>query len=555
MLIRKFVQALVVVSCVGVAWASTEGQIGTPKELEPDIVGAGGEFTNRYAIDIPEFRGLPLPVSLSYNSSNTARGGMENTVGFGWKLNAFSKIERKSLGGGVPTFDDGQDLYVLDGQELMACDKMDGGAAALNPLGGYYPLRYLTDRDSASCLAGGNMTTRVESFRKIVFDEFANEFTVTRKDGTKYIYKSLGALNGKSVVGTEEQVCVSWSSGSHCTAWETRPATDYPLGPQCVLRYLGQCMSWVQPHHAVSQEQKVDFRTIWLLDRIEDAQLTPNVVQYTYNFSGKGHANAPRLAKIEYGNGYLVQFQYRNYQNRGVMVPKYATGTTVIGSQHFQLRSIRIYDGADKIRAYQIFHKDSVLSKAQLVTKIAAYGNDFQITGHDVTGGSVLDQEKYRYSADTVAFSEANESNTPGLAGTEFHRAVNVLDSDRDGADELLFRTARQTHRGQHSYKPSDDSDSVTYYTNDTVQTFPAGHFKFSVNRDFETTNYLQNICGNYPIQYTSDFRSPPPETTPQTQEERRKANATRAFSPINILGSNRKDSQIFCFRVRTHSQ
>lgn len=469
MLIRKFVQALALASCVGVAWASTEGQIGTPQEPEPDIVGAGGEFTNRYDIAIPEFRGLPLPVSLSYNSSRTSRGGIDNTVGFGWKLNAFSMIERKSLGGGVPTFDDGQDLYVLDGQELMACDKLDGEVAASNPLGGYYPLRYLTDRDSASCLAGGNMSTRVEGNRKIVFDKVANEFTVTKKDGTKYIYKSLGVLAGYT--GTD------------------------------------------------SQELKVAQKTRWLLDRIEDAQPTPNVVQYTYNFSPKGYAFAPRLSKINYGNGYLVLFQYRNYANQGVMVPKYATGTSVIGWQHFQLRSIRIYDGAKKIRAYQIFHQDSALSKAQLVTKIAAYGNDFQITGHDISGGSVLDQEKYSYSADTVAFSEANEANTSGLVGTEFHESVNTIDSDRDGIDELLFGGPTLTRH----WSNGDDDAYIDYHT------FQAGLFEFTRDRALTTKPMLPQRCI---------------ELAPGKGHE-----LNHDLGPVRVLGTDRSSGSLFCLR------
>lgn len=97
------------------------GQLGTPKPLDPNIVGAGGEFTESVPIALPEFRGLPLPVALRYNSSDTSRSGPGKVIAFGWSLGGFSMIERKSLGGGVPTYDDGQDLYVLDRQELMAC--------------------------------------------------------------------------------------------------------------------------------------------------------------------------------------------------------------------------------------------------------------------------------------------------------------------------------------------------------------------------------------------------------------------------------------------------
>ena len=135
------------------AESSTEpaGQIGFPAALVPDVVGAGGAFTQRIEIALPEFRDLPLPVALTYNSSDISRSGADKFVAFGWGLQGFSSIERKSLGGGVPSFDDGQDVYLLDGVELMAC----AGPQATNPWPLYYPLRYLTDSASASCATGG----------------------------------------------------------------------------------------------------------------------------------------------------------------------------------------------------------------------------------------------------------------------------------------------------------------------------------------------------------------------------------------------------------------
>lgn len=440
MLFRTVFQILVVSICVGGAYASSGGsQIEAPKEERPDFVGAGGEFKTRFPVDIPEFRGLPLPVSLSYNSSNTKRSGLHNVVGFGWNLNAFSVIERKSVGGGVPTFDDGQDLYLLDGSELMACDKLDNGVAASNPLGGQYPYRYLTDRNSASCLAGGNLSTRIESNRKIVFDKNLNEFTITNRDGVKYIYRSIGSHAGRSTVGDEVKVCVSWNFFNKCSKYETQVvASDYPLEPVCTQSsVLLGCLNWESPAEATSNQQKIDFRTLWLLSRIEDSQQDPNVVTYSYDISAEAQGSAPRLSSIEYGSGYRVEFAYRSYSSRGVMVPKQATGTSTIAAQDSQLRSIRVFDGAQKIRAYQLFHADSALSKAQLVTKIAQYGSDFVVDNHDVVGGSVLGAEEYSYSDDTVSFLEVNQSSNPTYAGVRFGKDVKSLDWERDGTSEL----------------------------------------------------------------------------------------------------------------------
>lgn len=291
-------------------------QIGLPALPAVNIVGAGGEFTQRIEIAIPEFRDLPLPLALRYNSSDTGRFGPDKIVAFGWSLGGFSAIERKSLGGGVPTFDDGQDLYLLDGQELMACKD----TAATSPWPSFYPLRYLTDRASASCSAGGNLASRIEDFQRIKFDSTTNRFMVARPDGTQLTYVSVGELAGDA-------------SAANSDGW-------------LVAR-----------------------KTRWVLTEIRDTQATPNIVTYSYGVASKASGYAVRPIAIDYA-GYKVTFHYRDYSSRGVLVPKYATGTAITAVQDFQLRSIRVYDGAAPIRAYQLNHSNSALTKAQLLTSV-----------------------------------------------------------------------------------------------------------------------------------------------------------------------------------------
>jgi hypothetical protein len=286
------------------------GQLGTTKPLDPNIVGAGGEFTESVEIALPEFRGLPLPVALRYNSSDTSRSGPGKVVAFGWSLGGISMIERKSLGGGVPTYDDGQDLYVLDGQELMACQ----GNGSTNPWTGLYPLRFITDRASASCIAGGNLTAHVEDHRRIVFDQVANTFTVTRPDGVRLFYKPIGALADV-------------------------PGATVNYGPKA--RYL--------------------------LTRIEDTQATPNSVTYTYTFASKDDGYAHRIERIDYA-GYSVRFGYGTFPANAVA--KFATGTSLMGKQAYQLRSIRVMDGETPIRGYKLTYGVSALTQTQLLSRL-----------------------------------------------------------------------------------------------------------------------------------------------------------------------------------------
>lgn len=86
-----------------------------PDKIRANLVGSGGEYAERFDFDLPAFRGLAPDLRLTYNSSNIERGGADNIVAFGWRLAGLSVIEQKSVGGGVPTFDNGQDIFVLDG--------------------------------------------------------------------------------------------------------------------------------------------------------------------------------------------------------------------------------------------------------------------------------------------------------------------------------------------------------------------------------------------------------------------------------------------------------
>lgn len=438
---------MVMAASSGEASSDPPDQIGTPAALAPNVIGAGGAFAQRIEIALPEFRNLPLPVALTYNSSDTSRAGVDKLVAFGWGLQGFSAIERKSLGKGVPSFDDGQDVYLLDGEELMAC----AGALATNPWPLYYPLRYLTDRASASCSSGGNLSARIEDFRRITYDTANNSFTVTSPDGVKLFYTSVGTLAGDtSTAGTPER--------------------DYAL------------------------------KARWLLTRIEDSQSTPNVVTYTYAFTAKADGYAPRPTRIDYA-GYRVEFSYRDYPANAI--PKFATGTSLAGRQLHQLQSIQIFEGTTPIRAYKLVHSTSALTQTQLLASVTEYDANFTATGPDITGGSALPSTTFEYSADTVSFFKATPENTPSLVGKEFHQNSTVLDLDQDGADELLLRAVPLKYISGYTGSNSTIPVYSTYFT------YSAGLFKFDRQRH---AIVLQTPGFTDCVKYTTDPQkvSPP---------------------------------------------
>ncbi|MER8786238.1 hypothetical protein NKH60_34845, partial [Mesorhizobium sp. M1006] len=92
--------------------------------------------------------------------------------GYAWGLGGFDVIERASPGYGMPAFD-GTDIYLLDGQQLVACV-----AGTVSP----------------SCSTGGTHATENESYRRIALNGTTNEWKVTDRDGTVSTFRSVAAV-------------------------------------------------------------------------------------------------------------------------------------------------------------------------------------------------------------------------------------------------------------------------------------------------------------------------------------------------------------------------
>ena len=128
-----------------------------------------GDFVHQVDIMVPKHLGRAPELALIYHSG--AGNGM---VGLGWTLVGFPSIDRRSEGGGMPSLAS-SDVWYAEGARLMPC----GGAVS-----------------SASCAAGGTHVRRIENFRRYRFDGESVGWTVTDKDGTRYLYNKPFSVAG-----------------------------------------------------------------------------------------------------------------------------------------------------------------------------------------------------------------------------------------------------------------------------------------------------------------------------------------------------------------------
>ncbi|TQV65616.1 toxin TcdB middle/N-terminal domain-containing protein, partial [Aliiroseovarius halocynthiae] len=353
----------------------------------PNNVGTDGAFSYSVPIKIPAFRGLEPNLSLNYNSQNKSRGGADDIIGRGWSLGGLSSIERVSVGNGAPTYVNGQDIFLLDGMELLGCKD------TVNPLNMDYPDAFKTKTPNASCRAGGNMVAMRDSGLKILRTgtdlNRDTVFFVFRPDGTRLKYESVGNIAGADKGKTG----------------------DY---------------------------HQVAFRRKWLLTEIRDTQAAPNIVSIEYFGGNLSTGFTPRVSRIKYGN-YTVSFHYEMDSDH---VLHHANGTQHMGKQIFALKSIIVASSGQKIRGYKLNHFRTKWTKTRRLTSVTEYGTDLELSTPHIVGGDHLPPWRFEYEGDPFKFALLNLE-------TDFHTSMSVVDRNQDGRDELIFLEYKHGYPGE----------------------------------------------------------------------------------------------------------
>jgi hypothetical protein len=174
------------------ASAGAPGDVASTGQDQPrlPISESDGAFTTTYPIDVPPFHGIEPHLALRYTSSEEI-----DQLGVGWTLDGISQIERSAPHYGSPIYGN-SDIFRLDGAELVRC---------------------ASGMVSASCGAGANFTTRVESYRKVTRNNADNSWTVIDPDGTQYHYLPVANWSGDktSVVAVDFRFLLSTVTDPH----------------------------------------------------------------------------------------------------------------------------------------------------------------------------------------------------------------------------------------------------------------------------------------------------------------------------------------------------
>ncbi|MEV8372778.1 RHS repeat-associated core domain-containing protein [Kribbella sp. NPDC056861] len=174
-------------------------------------VDGSGAFTDSIAIRVPQFHEITPKIALAYDSA--AANGL---AGVGWTLSGASQIERGSPGSGAPRYD-ASDAFFLDQQELVPCAQ-----GSVSP----------------SCTSGGTHSAKNETFTKIALTGTgaASRWTVTAKDGTRWVYAPVLATATDSVyrwgvvqvVDTKgNTVTYNWATNLYACCWEYLDSITY----------------------------------------------------------------------------------------------------------------------------------------------------------------------------------------------------------------------------------------------------------------------------------------------------------------------------------------
>jgi RHS repeat-associated protein len=394
----------------------------------PFDISEDGSYTTGISFEIPDFRDLSPKFGLRYSSASGPRAHEWAFTGLGWGLTGFSKIERVSLGGGIPTYIDGEDIFRLDGEDLLACTVgPNPWAPAVWP---YPQMRHQTVA-SASCDGGGNLVTLRDNYARVVFDADANSFEVTSQSGVRRLYQPLSTFMSDGIGFTS-----------------SLEAQD---------RLLNQ--------------------RVYLLAEIIDTQPEPNRISFEYFVAPEGEGYATRPKRVSFHSGgvttpvYVLNWHYDTLPDLPASrfvhptlltaaYPTYATGTEIQGMQTNRLRGVSLTTGSgEKIRAYGIHYEQSAQTLVPLISKVDQFGSDFIISTSD-NGDQSINEGTRLTGERTFAYSPDILQSETVTYPSAFDGTAIAFDLDRDGFDEIAFSNAVavRSHRNTYDYSIHHES-------------------------------------------------------------------------------------------------
>lgn len=423
-----------------------------------DLAGGSGEMTYRVDFNIPAFRDLQPKLGLAYNSHVTGRQGSNSVVGSGWNLLGFSSIERVSARRGAPTYRSGQDIFALDGVELLKCNGANLQVTGVDAAAWAYASSHVKTNASPGCSAGGDFTTLNESYFRIKFDQATNTFVITQKNGVTFTYQSIAALISEVAA------------------------------PSDPVAYA-----------------KIYERRKWVLTKVEDTQVDANAVIFKYKFDTTGrsyyHVGYPeRPYRVEYA-GYTVEFIYAI---QPTPVASFTTGTPYNGEQYNLLEAVTVSQGATKIRAYDLTYETTSVTNTKLVSSVKEFGNNYVVGATGAVTGASLPAVQFSYNngiadgyrlsarfypeltgyvAPTLVHNGVSEAT--GAFGSDtsdtFHTSIQVVETNGDGIDEILALDLKPNASGNPFYRERsghftfDSNGNVT--RNTAAYAIPTGRF------------------------------------------------------------------------------
>ncbi|CAH1691228.1 exported hypothetical protein [Hyphomicrobiales bacterium] len=315
-----------------------------------------GSFTQRIPLEVPGFRGLEPKLNLVYDSSQGLRAGGMNAglLGVGWDLGGLSDIVRVSRVNGAPRFD-AADTWLLDGAELVPCGQVSS---------------------SPSCSYGGTHTTRVESYKHILFNESENSWTVTARDGTRYIYRSTQYFRGGDDSGNEGH-----------------------------YRYM-----------------------LW---RILDWRNDNNIVHYYYSCPS---FSVCYPVQIVY-NGSTVDFYW---QERGAEQKTRLANGIDLSWVSDQLKSIFVTTGTGIVRAYAFTYEASPATGLSRLIGVQQYGKDAVWDNGNVAGGTALPPIGISYTNTGASFAAPSTLPFLPVFQTFPSQKTSIGDFNGDGRSDVI---------------------------------------------------------------------------------------------------------------------